>query len=344
MLSKATIKGTRADAALATACSLLGPVKDENAAEAFKTRFLLRPNGAVYSKNHDAQEVWQILTYSEAAEFLLSLLFEKLVDKENIAAALEKPILLEDPNKGPENASTVPVKDFTSQDVLFGRGGLTNTHPGNRRFRDIILLHRPDYVRAIKIEKPNVARRIVRAIRYGSPPGRFLKKDPKNGMWYDVGDRHAAEKTSQALREKTQAEKAARYDDEKRKRLRDGGLAHLASQRSARMHPAPPLPALTPAELQKLVQAQVPFPSHMSLAGVSLVSPYSLIVRMPDRSDKDAVKDADGKKTVGSQDGSEAASENCEDKAKSPPQEQVDAEGNIIVTDSDVIAGRGGRR
>ena len=30
----------------------------------------------------------------------------------------------------------------------------------------------------------------------------FLKKDEKTGKWYDVGDKKAAEKTSQALREK----------------------------------------------------------------------------------------------------------------------------------------------
>jgi hypothetical protein len=349
MLSKATTKGTRADATLATIYSLLGSVKDENATEAYKTRFLLRPKGTVYSKKKDTQEVWKVLSYSEAAEFVLTLLFEKLVDKENIAAALENPCPLVGPDDGPESPSKVGVKAFTPQDVLFGRGGLTNTHPGNRRFRDIILLHRPDYVRAIKIEKPNVARRIVRAIRCGSPPGRFLKKDPTNGMWYDVGDRHAAEKTSQALREKTQAEKASRYDDDKRKRLRDGGLAQLASLRSARLHPVLPLPALSPTELQQVVQAQSPFfPPPMNLAGVPLVGPYGLAVRMPNdtKSEKDKGKAADGKKAVGFKDGSEAASENGDDdnKVKSPPQEQVDAEGNIIVTDSDVIAGRGGRR
>ena len=64
-------------------------------------------------------------------------------------------------------------------------------------------LHRPDYVRAPKIQKPSVARVIVRAIRNGDPPGRFLRKDEKTGKWVDVGDKKAAEKTSQALREKT---------------------------------------------------------------------------------------------------------------------------------------------
>lgn len=63
-------------------------------------------------------------------------------------------------------------------------------------------MHRPDYVRAPKIQKPSVARVIVRAIRNGDPPGRFLRKDEKSGKWVDIGDKKAAEKTSQALREK----------------------------------------------------------------------------------------------------------------------------------------------
>jgi hypothetical protein len=54
----------------------------------------------------------------------------------------------------------------------------------------------------LQIQKPSVARVIVRAIRNGDPPGRFLKKDEKSGKWLDVGDKKAAEKTSQALREK----------------------------------------------------------------------------------------------------------------------------------------------
>ena len=68
-------------------------------------------------------------------------------------------------------------------------------------------LHRPDYVRAPKIQKPSVARVIVRAIRNGDPPGRFLKKDATTGKWFDIGDKKAAEKTSQALREKSDEEK-----------------------------------------------------------------------------------------------------------------------------------------
>jgi len=196
MLSKAIVKGTRADAALATAFSLLGPVKDVggDGTTATKTRFLLRPQNATYlSKGKkEITETWEVLNYTEAAEFILMLLFDKLVDKENIAATLARappPEVVAASDKNAADPTKIPIKIFTDHDVLFGRGGLTNSHPGNRRFRDIILLHRPDYVRAIKIEKPNVARRIVRAIRCSDPPGRFLKKDAKNQMWYDVGDR-----------------------------------------------------------------------------------------------------------------------------------------------------------
>merc|ERR1712003_182825 len=77
----------------------------------------------------------------------------------------------------------------TDHDILCGRGGLTNHHKGNKRFRDIVALHRPDYCRAPKIQKPSVARVIVRAIRNGDPPGRFLKKDATTGKWFDIGDK-----------------------------------------------------------------------------------------------------------------------------------------------------------
>jgi hypothetical protein len=121
--------------------------------------------------------------------------------------------------------------------------------PGNRRFRDIIALHRPDYIRAIKMDKPTVARKIVKAIRFGNPPGRyeanddddlplrsstrrsrsntinrFLKKSD-DGNWYDVGDRTAAEKTSQGLRERTNAEKRQRSQLRRALRLRKEDLA-----------------------------------------------------------------------------------------------------------------------
>lgn len=56
------------------------------------------------------------------------------------------------------------------------------------------------YVNCPKREKPLIARRVVEAVRNQTPPGRFLSKG-SDGLWHDIGDTRAREKTSQALRE-----------------------------------------------------------------------------------------------------------------------------------------------
>jgi hypothetical protein len=52
-----------------------------------------------------------------------------------------------------------------------------------------------------KKQKMLLSKSIVNDVRSQNPPGRFLQKDSKTEMWYDVGDQRAREKTSQALRE-----------------------------------------------------------------------------------------------------------------------------------------------
>ncbi len=54
---------------------------------------------------------------------------------------------------------------LSTKDVLFGRGGQTNAHIGNLRYRDIISIHRQDYVNSAKGDKPLVARKIVKVIK-----------------------------------------------------------------------------------------------------------------------------------------------------------------------------------
>ncbi|CAB9496061.1 expressed unknown protein [Seminavis robusta] len=95
---------------------------------------------------------------------------------------------------------TVGVTTINDNDVLSGRGGGTNLHPGNRQFRDLINLYRRDYLKARKNDKPAISRSIVNAIR--DKNGRFLKKVEKSGLWFEIGDDAAREKTSQALRQR----------------------------------------------------------------------------------------------------------------------------------------------
>lgn len=98
-----------------------------------------------------------------------------------------------------------------SHDVLCGRGGGTNNHSGNVKFRKLVNEHKMRYFAAPKVDKPKVAREVVKIWRELTPPGRFLARkaapDPGSGdqnvTWSDVGDKKAREKASQCLRERT---------------------------------------------------------------------------------------------------------------------------------------------
>jgi hypothetical protein len=87
-------------------------------------------------------------------------------------------------------------------DVLCGRGGSINSHPGNERFRELVERRKRVYLTArFKREKRLIANSIVSEIRALNPSGRFLTRDSKTGFWCDIGDEKARDKTSQALRE-----------------------------------------------------------------------------------------------------------------------------------------------
>ena len=101
----------------------------------------------------------------------------------------------------PAPASTTPCEP-TASDVLCGRGGTINTHPGNAKYRQLVEQRKRVYLTArFKREKRLISESIIKEIRNQSPPGRFLNRDAKDGDWYDIGDIKAREKTSQALRE-----------------------------------------------------------------------------------------------------------------------------------------------
>jgi len=84
-------------------------------------------------------------------------------------------------------------------DVLLGRGGRTNSHVGNKRYRTIVADYQSEYLEARKKDKILIARRIVALVKERG--GRFLKQGPTDQTWMEVPDKRATEKTSQALRE-----------------------------------------------------------------------------------------------------------------------------------------------
>jgi len=93
----------------------------------------------------------------------------------------------------------ITTSQLRSEDVLSGRGGGTNRHPGNIHFRSIVAEAQPVYAGSRKRDKSDIAKNIVKKIRDNR--GRFLKLNDDTGLWYDVGDYKAREKASQALRE-----------------------------------------------------------------------------------------------------------------------------------------------
>ena len=111
------------------------------------------------------------------------------------------------------------IKKPHDNDVMYGRGGGTNHHPGNKRFRKIVEDRKVDYVNSKRLDKPLIALEIIKDWREQVPPGRFLKIDEKTGLWNDVGDKKAREKTSQALREKAPLIRKQQKEEE------DGGLS-----------------------------------------------------------------------------------------------------------------------
>ncbi|CAB9508938.1 hypothetical protein SEMRO_367_G127850.1 [Seminavis robusta] len=86
-------------------------------------------------------------------------------------------------------------------DVLCGRGASINNFIGNLRWRDLIKNKKQEYVQLHKLQRHILSESIVFAVRNLDPPGRFLQRDPVTGLWNDIGDQRANEKTAQALRE-----------------------------------------------------------------------------------------------------------------------------------------------
>jgi len=100
----------------------------------------------------------------------------------------------------PPSLPTIQESELTDDDVVLGRGCGINNLTGNKQYRKLIQTQQSMYRKAHRKEKPQIARCMVEFIR-SHIGGRFLKKDNKSELYYDVGDVKAETKTGQALRE-----------------------------------------------------------------------------------------------------------------------------------------------
>mmetsp|Transcript_28774 Transcript_28774/g.58726 ORF Transcript_28774/g.58726 Transcript_28774/m.58726 type:complete len:338 (-) Transcript_28774:735-1748(-) len=64
------------------------------------------------------------------------------------------------------------IKEVSENDVICGRGGKVNNHPGNKRFRQFIQQFKHEYMNETKQKKPMVALRVLELVKRSNPPGR----------------------------------------------------------------------------------------------------------------------------------------------------------------------------
>mmetsp|Transcript_11171 Transcript_11171/g.23766 ORF Transcript_11171/g.23766 Transcript_11171/m.23766 type:complete len:770 (-) Transcript_11171:316-2625(-) len=107
---------------------------------------------------------------------------------------------------------TEAMFSVTCKDVVLGRGSGTQNHCGNVTYRKLVYLNKELYATSSKFDKLKISKAIVAAVReFG---GNFMQADEKRGgLYYDIGDKRAWDKTSQALRE-GQGEIRARLAEE----------------------------------------------------------------------------------------------------------------------------------
>jgi hypothetical protein len=92
-------------------------------------------------------------------------------------------------------------------DVLMGRGGRTNHHPGNKKYLDAKEGIQDRYMAANKNAKTAISQELVDQVHAWG--GRFLKMDEAAQQWYPVVNIVARKKASQTLREINSAEERA---------------------------------------------------------------------------------------------------------------------------------------
>ena len=159
------------------------------------------------------------------------------------------------------------VEKPNKHDVLHGRGGNINTHSGNIYFRSLIEDNKRNYLTTtIKRQKREITDSIIQMI--SNRGGRFLSRDEKSGLWTQVSEEKARDKTSQALRENA---------PEYKKKIEEENEAVRAKQREK----AEVAIATRGSNSQNHYHSSLPFTSHRPTHGFNghPVSPNKHIQR-----------------------------------------------------------------
>ena len=158
-------------------------------------------NSSSFINNHDSN-----LNQQQVTNFLRNPSLQPSIPR-HFGQSLVQPFVYVHPSfqQVQELAQIQPIgniarESINDNDVLCGRGGISNTHKGNVAYREIVYRQKGRYSRATKKEKPSIASEIVKKINNMTPRGRFLKKVASDS-YDEISEAKAIEKTCQALRE-----------------------------------------------------------------------------------------------------------------------------------------------
>jgi hypothetical protein len=116
------------------------------------------------------------------------------------------PKKLKSPSRRVEPKVKVYVEPM-DDDILMGRGGRSNLHPGNNRYRQAVEDLKPEYRVCNKYEKTVLSQKLVDDLM--AEGRRFIELEESTKKWYVVPNLRARRKAGQALREENTPEARA---------------------------------------------------------------------------------------------------------------------------------------
>jgi hypothetical protein len=133
----------------------------------------------------------------------------------------------------------------TQNDILLGRGGNNNKHPGNKQLRLKAMNHVQEYMVCSKTDKTHVVNELVTWVRNLKPPGRFLQKnadDDDTDKWYEIDDKTARLKVAQVYRDTVARVRGTKGHVTSDSHLRSIGVALLRTCVAINLVQAPFIP------------------------------------------------------------------------------------------------------
>lgn len=150
---------------------------------------LVKSKGFRFLKHEESKKVWRIVNDEIAKKIVRKVLNEK----KPASPKMQKVKKAE--NLQPRDY----IFTYDYYDVLLGRGGKKNQHPGNLEFRRFVVPYKERYSASTKNEKTALTRELLDYIK--SKQVRFLKYEQNLEVWYEVDDEVARQKISQTIRD-----------------------------------------------------------------------------------------------------------------------------------------------